>query len=180
MIEALESRRLFNALPGDANDDGRVDTSDFAIFAQHFSGTGACDFNQDGEVNGLDFNILACHFGDTNMPQIKSVIYDRPSNQVTLSFDTVVTDQQAQTFEVDDGGFAHNTCAYVSGLGTKSIVIAVDGVDSNYISWLCDQNTFSFGDGSVHLSAPFSGSMPYHATSGFDASLPAGLRLISN
>ena len=54
---------------GDANLDGKVNTSDFALLAAGFSQTSAGwvqgDFNYDGVVNALDFNIFATQFGAT-------------------------------------------------------------------------------------------------------------------
>ena len=56
-------------LPGDANLDGVVDSSDFAALAAHYGQTGAYlalgDFNGDGTVNALDFNALASNYGKT-------------------------------------------------------------------------------------------------------------------
>jgi hypothetical protein len=51
------------AIPGDANLDGTVDGSDFAILANNYGVTSGAtwadaDFNFDGAVNGTDFGIL--------------------------------------------------------------------------------------------------------------------------
>ena len=57
---------------GDANVDGKVDTSDFMALAQHFGMTSAIwsqgDFNYDGVVNALDFNYIATNFGAAPIP----------------------------------------------------------------------------------------------------------------
>lgn len=50
------------AVPGDANNDGRVNEIDFQIWIANYSktiggGTGVGDFNLDGKVNGFDFTI---------------------------------------------------------------------------------------------------------------------------
>jgi hypothetical protein len=54
-------------LPGDANDDDRVNLSDFNIVAGNFGAAGRGvehgDFNFDGLVNLADFNLLAGRFG---------------------------------------------------------------------------------------------------------------------
>ena len=56
-------------IPGDANGDGTVNSTDFSIMSQHFGQTGTTrasgDFNGDGITNALDFNILATHFGQS-------------------------------------------------------------------------------------------------------------------
>ena len=53
-------------LLGDANLDGAVNGSDFAILATNFnkavSGWDAGDFNYDGAANGADFALLASNF----------------------------------------------------------------------------------------------------------------------
>ncbi len=54
---------------GDADLNGVVDSSDFAMLASHFHESGANidwssgDFNYDGVVNALDFNLLATNYG---------------------------------------------------------------------------------------------------------------------
>jgi hypothetical protein len=54
-------------LPGDANNDDRVNLSDFNIVAGNFGAVGRGvehgDFNFDGVVNLADFNLLASNFG---------------------------------------------------------------------------------------------------------------------
>jgi hypothetical protein len=54
-------------LEGDANLNGTVDSSDFALLAAHYGKTNALwsdgDFNYDGVVNALDFNALAAAYG---------------------------------------------------------------------------------------------------------------------
>jgi hypothetical protein len=54
------------ALPGDADEDGKVDLTDFGILKLHF-GTGSSraegDFNSDGTVDLSDFGILKSNFG---------------------------------------------------------------------------------------------------------------------
>jgi hypothetical protein len=53
-------------LYGDANLDGKVNGTDFAILAAHFnqavSGWDQGDFNYDGHDNGSDFSLLASNF----------------------------------------------------------------------------------------------------------------------
>jgi hypothetical protein len=55
-------------LEGDANLDGKVDATDFSIFAPHFGlltslGWEAGDFNYDGRVDASDFSAFASNFG---------------------------------------------------------------------------------------------------------------------
>lgn len=57
-------------LPGDANLDGSVTSTDFNLFAGKYGTlTGArwtqADFTGDGKVNSVDFNVLAGRFGQT-------------------------------------------------------------------------------------------------------------------
>jgi hypothetical protein len=56
-------------LPGDANFDGAVNGTDFALLAGNFGKTGQTwntgDFNFDSAVNGTDFALLAGNFGKT-------------------------------------------------------------------------------------------------------------------
>jgi hypothetical protein len=58
--------KIMYALLGDANLDGAVNGSDFAILAANFnksvSGWDQGDFNYDGSVNGVDFAFLASNF----------------------------------------------------------------------------------------------------------------------
>jgi hypothetical protein len=59
--DAVSSR-----IPGDANDDGKVDFSDLLILAQNFNQNGTYstgDFNLDGSVDFTDLLTLAQHFG---------------------------------------------------------------------------------------------------------------------
>ncbi|MFW6154985.1 MAG: aspartyl protease family protein [Planctomycetota bacterium] len=55
------------SLPGDANEDGRVDIDDFAILKKRFGTTGAAwcdgDFDGDGAVELDDFMLLKQNFG---------------------------------------------------------------------------------------------------------------------
>ena len=57
---------------GDANLDGKVNTSDFMALANNFGGSGKLwqggDFNYDGVVNALDFNAIASEFGMSSAP----------------------------------------------------------------------------------------------------------------
>ena len=59
---------------GDANLDGKVNTSDFMTLASNFGGSGKLwqggDFNYDGVVNALDFNAIASDFGDSSAPAV--------------------------------------------------------------------------------------------------------------
>jgi autotransporter-associated beta strand protein len=60
-------------LAGDANLDGTVNSTDFAMMAQNFGKPTQTwfggDFNYDGVVNALDFNAIASNFGST-LPSI--------------------------------------------------------------------------------------------------------------
>jgi hypothetical protein len=64
---ALDLRRT----PGDANDDGRVDLSDFGLLKAHFgSGSlwGEGDFDASLSVDLSDFGILKQNFGAGTLP----------------------------------------------------------------------------------------------------------------
>jgi len=59
-------------LPGDADDDGDVDSNDFYIFSgcygisiENSSYNPSADFNQDGYINSEDFYILSGNYGKT-------------------------------------------------------------------------------------------------------------------
>lgn len=60
-------RTILRTRPGDANLDGSVNGSDFALLAGNFGRTGRGwslgNFNGDDSVNGTDFALLAGHFG---------------------------------------------------------------------------------------------------------------------
>ena len=68
LVEIYERAEIeFNLLPGDANNDGKVDASDASALAAHWlTGPGASwtmgDFNQDGYVNDIDAAILAANW----------------------------------------------------------------------------------------------------------------------
>ena len=53
--------------PGDANEDGTVNSADLSIVLEHFNQAGMSwtdgDFNADTTVNGADLNILLSNFG---------------------------------------------------------------------------------------------------------------------
>jgi T5SS/PEP-CTERM-associated repeat protein len=58
----------FNALPGDANSDGRVDLSDFGVLKANFGQAGGLaqgDFDGSGRIDLTDFGILKANFGQT-------------------------------------------------------------------------------------------------------------------
>jgi autotransporter-associated beta strand protein len=81
---------------GDANLDGAVDTSDFAVLASHFGQTGQSwgtgDFNYDNTVNALDFNALATDFG---LPPLSSpalgALVPEPGSLVVLLLGSAAT-----------------------------------------------------------------------------------------
>ncbi|OGY18121.1 MAG: hypothetical protein A2900_05535 [Candidatus Chisholmbacteria bacterium RIFCSPLOWO2_01_FULL_50_28] len=55
-------------IPGDANGDGKVDTSDYTIWFAHYNLTTANgpadgDFNRDSMVDGMDYVIWLTHYG---------------------------------------------------------------------------------------------------------------------
>lgn len=59
-------------IPGDANDDGKVDFSDLLTLAQHYNQDGTYstgDFNLDGTVDFTDLLTLAQHYGQTAAPE---------------------------------------------------------------------------------------------------------------
>jgi hypothetical protein len=61
------ARNMADAIPGDANFDGAVNSDDFNVLATNFGTSGKWwgrgDFNFDGLVNSDDFNLLATNFG---------------------------------------------------------------------------------------------------------------------
>lgn len=70
--------RLQFVIPGDANQDGKVDFSDLLILAQHYGELGATlqdgDFNLDGTIGFGDLLILAQNYGQTNMQAALSAV----------------------------------------------------------------------------------------------------------
>ena len=76
---------------GDANLDGKVDTSDFTTMAAHFASsqvwTGG-DFNYDGTVNALDFNAIASNFGRATLitaPPVLGALVPEPGSMMLLA-----------------------------------------------------------------------------------------------
>ena len=65
-VQAFLLRAL---LPGDANEDGRIDINDLTIVLAHYgqSGTtwGTGDFNGDGTVDINDLTIVLAHYGQS-------------------------------------------------------------------------------------------------------------------
>jgi len=64
---------VFHLIPGDANEDGVVNLSDFSILKANFGSPGGWnqgDFNGDGNVNLADFTLLKANFGETNWPSV--------------------------------------------------------------------------------------------------------------
>ena len=62
--DAVSSR-----IPGDANDDGKVDFNDLLVLAQNFGNDGTYstgDFTLDGTIDFNDLLILAQHFGQSS------------------------------------------------------------------------------------------------------------------
>jgi autotransporter-associated beta strand protein len=65
---SLNTIEVAYTLYGDANLDGKVDATDFSIFAPNFgldvtTGWEAGDFNYDGKVDATDFSLFAPNFG---------------------------------------------------------------------------------------------------------------------
>jgi len=59
------------AIPGDANEDGIVNGSDYTIWADNYLLPGSWekgDFNSDGIVNGSDYTLWADHYGEESTP----------------------------------------------------------------------------------------------------------------
>lgn len=77
-IEQLESRTHLS-LPGDANQDGIVNSVDFAAVAvnynQHPRTLAQGDFTGDALVNALDFNVLAANFGRVEPVSLTDTTY---------------------------------------------------------------------------------------------------------
>jgi len=77
-----------NAILGDANLNGRVDSSDFTALSQHFGATGAVwmngDFNNDGVVNALDFNLISSNFGHTMSEPALGQVVPEPASAVSM------------------------------------------------------------------------------------------------
>jgi hypothetical protein len=75
------------ALPGDANNDDRVNLDDYNVLAANFSqagrGVGTGDFNFDGLVNLSDYNILAGRFG-TSLPGVAGSLQRHPARPKDL------------------------------------------------------------------------------------------------
>ena len=69
--QLLIDRWTDNAAPGDANGDGTVDSTDFAVLRANFGTAGGLDkgdFNGDGRVSFADFQVLERAFGATTSP----------------------------------------------------------------------------------------------------------------
>jgi hypothetical protein len=83
-------------LPGDANGDGVVDSTDFGILATNFNTAGTTvqtgDFNADGKTNSLDFNVLATNYGRTSSaPALGVALAPEPSALAFLLFAAPLT-----------------------------------------------------------------------------------------
>lgn len=73
--DAVSSR-----IPGDANDDGKVNFNDLLVLAQNFGKDGTYstgDFDKDGSVDFSDLLILAQHFGQSS--QAAATVVPEPS-----------------------------------------------------------------------------------------------------
>jgi hypothetical protein len=67
MNDAVSTR-----IPGDTNDDGKVDFTDLLTLAQHYNQDGTFstgDFNLDGTVDFTDLLTLAQHYGQVAPPE---------------------------------------------------------------------------------------------------------------
>jgi hypothetical protein len=91
VIGALNGRVFFSAthplygrelwswpgpLPGDVNDDGRVDLAEFGLLKAHFGqpgGFGQGDLNRDGRVDLADFGLLKQNFGSSGATRAPSL-----------------------------------------------------------------------------------------------------------
>lgn len=65
ILEYLEARVLLSALPGDANNDGRVDLTDLTVLAAHWQQQATLvqgDINGDGHVDLTDLTVMASHW----------------------------------------------------------------------------------------------------------------------
>lgn len=77
---------LLGAVPGDADIDGDVDTTDLSILADFFDGQGTWrqgDFNDNGTVDLDDLTILGTHFG-TGVPDETSVPFEQALASVNI------------------------------------------------------------------------------------------------
>ncbi|MEM6334117.1 MAG: dockerin type I domain-containing protein [Planctomycetota bacterium] len=77
---------ISSLVPGDANGDGQVDTSDLAILAANFGGMGVIggisigDFNEDGNIDTSDLAILAANFGFGTGPVVANAAIPEPAS----------------------------------------------------------------------------------------------------
>jgi len=68
MLDNVTATGAAQAIPGDANNDGKVDVSDLGILAANYGMTAGAtwelgDFNNDGKVDVSDLGILAANYG---------------------------------------------------------------------------------------------------------------------
>ena len=90
-FEGVDSIRIVP--PGDANNDGVVDSADYTIWANGF-GTADPeltdgDFNGDGSVDNADYTVLANHFGQSmsmSAPQSDAAAVPEPSSLALAAF----------------------------------------------------------------------------------------------
>jgi autotransporter-associated beta strand protein len=103
-------------LEGDANLDGKVDASDFSIFAPNFGlnttlGWEAGDFNYDGKVDASDFSAFAPNFGlqdngvDLKLPAADYAALDAFAAANGLTINPVSVPEPASLAMIVMGGF---------------------------------------------------------------------------
>lgn len=86
--------------PGDANDNGTVDSADFAILVTHYGAMENSlwimgDFNADGRVNTLDFNVLAGNFG--NSAALPAATVPEPLGGIATALGTIFAFRRARS-----------------------------------------------------------------------------------
>jgi hypothetical protein len=78
------SPTLGNSLPGDGNNDGKVDGVDYIIWLNNYgtnqSGASNGDFNNDGKVDGIDYVVWLNNYGNTGSATSTPI----PTNTPTL------------------------------------------------------------------------------------------------
>jgi T5SS/PEP-CTERM-associated repeat protein len=108
-VEALVALNdaVSTRIPGDANDDGKVDFADLLTLAQNFNQDGTYstgDFNLDGTVDFTDLLTLAQHFGQVAPPESLAQVSAVPEPTIFIGIPAILSLARPRRFAPARGG----------------------------------------------------------------------------
>jgi hypothetical protein len=151
------------ALPGDLNNDNKVDVSDLSVLLSNFGSTttsslSTADITGDGHIDVLDLSALLSHFGQSlsvlAKPSIPTGLTATPGDgKVTLNWNANSSGEQVDTYQVYLNGTSYN----LSVAGTSFIVASLTN-GTSYDFRVSAHNSAGYGGWSDAITATPQGS----------------------